>query len=108
MKILYAIIIFLSLNVFAEDYFLVDVRTQQEFKSGHLEDASNIEWQNISVIIEDIEKDKKIYLYCRSGNRSQKATNILIELGYQDVTNLGGLEDAAIFLGKKITEWKIS
>ncbi len=104
MKILYAIIIFLSVNVFAEDYFLVDVRTQQEFNSGHVEDASNIEWQNISVIIEDIEKDKKIYLYCRSGNRSQKATNILIELGYQDVSNLGGLEDAAIFLGKKITE----
>ena len=83
---------------------MIDVRTLEEFESGHIEDSSNIEWQEISSITDTINKDQKIYLYCRSGRRSQNATNILIDLGYKDVTNLGGIKDAAIFLEKNITE----
>ncbi len=83
---------------------MIDVRTLEEFESGHIEDSSNIEWQEISSITDNINKDQKIYLYCRSGRRSQNATNILIDLGYKDVTNLGGIKDAAIFLEKNITE----
>jgi len=83
---------------------VIDVRTLEEFESGHIEDSSNIEWQEISSITDNINKDQKIYLYCRSGRRSQNATNILIDLGYKDVTNLGGIKDAAIFLEKNITE----
>ena len=45
-----------------------------------------------------IAKDKKLYLYCRSGNRSGKAADILISLGYEDVTNLGSVESAAEYL----------
>jgi len=83
---------------------VIDVRTLEEFESGHIEDSSNIEWQEISSITDNINKDQKIYLYCRSGRRSQNATDILIDLGYKDVTNLGGIKDAAIFLEKNITE----
>ena len=83
---------------------MIDVRTLEEFESGHIEDSSNIEWQEISSITDNINKDQKIYLYCRSGRRSQNATNILIDLGYKDVTNLGGIKDAAIFLERNITE----
>ena len=82
----------------------IDVRTPEEFKEGHIEESSNVEWQIISSIIDEVKKDQKIYLYCRSGRRSQNATDILIDLGYEDVTNLGGINDAAIFLDRNITE----
>ena len=102
MKTFYIFLIFFTLSIISDDYLIIDVRTQEEFQSGHIENASNIQWQNIPIIQEKITKDRKIYLYCRSGNRSQKATDILIELGYRDVLNIGGLEEAAILLDKKI------
>ena len=102
MKTFYIFLIFFTLSIISDDYLIIDVRTQEEFQSGHIENASNIPWQNIAIIQEKITKDRKIYLYCRSGNRSQKATDILIELGYRDVLNIGGLEEAAILLDKKI------
>ena len=102
MKTFYIFLIFISLGIISDEYLIIDVRTQEEFQSGHIENASNIQWQNIAIIQEKITKDKKIYLYCRSGNRSQKATDILIKLGYKDVLNIGGLKEAAILLDKKI------
>ena len=56
----------LSIGLIANDYYLIDVRTPEEFKSGYLEDAINIEWQNIKNLNKEIKKDDKIYLYCRS------------------------------------------
>ena len=102
MKTFYIFLIFFTLSIISDDYLIIDVRTQEEFQSGHIENASNIQWQNIGIIQEKITKDRKIYLYCRSGNRSQKATDILIELGYRDVLNIGGLKEAATLLDKKI------
>ncbi len=104
MKILYIFLILFGINSVSDEFIVIDVRTLEEFESGHIEDSSNIEWQEISSITDNINKDQKIYLYCRSGRRSQNATNILIDLGYKDVTNLGGIKDAAIFLEKNITE----
>ena len=82
--------------------FVIDVRTVDEYKMGHLKKSINIEWQKIASIEASIAKDKKLYLYCRSGNRSGKAADILISLGYKDVTNLGSLKEASEFLNKKI------
>ena len=104
MKIFYIFLILLGINTIADDFIVIDVRTSQEFKAGHIEDSSNVEWEVISSIIDEVKKDQQIYLYCRSGRRSQNATNILIDLGYEDVTNLGGIKDAAIFLERNITE----
>ena len=81
---------------------MIDVRTPEEFELGHIEDSINIEWQNIELIEKTLQKDEKIYLYCRSGNRSQKATEILLALGYKDVKNLGGIKEASITIDKKI------
>ena len=83
---------------------IIDVRTPEEYQSAHLDKAINIEWQNILSIQSTINKTEKIYLYCRSGNRSQKATEILVEAGYLDVENLGGLQQASETLKLKIIQ----
>ena len=81
---------------------MIDVRTVSEFKNGFVQDAINIEWQDISSIKDEFEKNQKIYLYCRSGNRSGKANDILIKLGFKNVENLGSLENASKYLKKKV------
>ena len=81
---------------------IIDVRTSKEFQSGHLEKAINIEWQDILSISSNIEESKKIYLYCRSGNRSQKATEILSQAGFFNVENLGSITQASEKLKVKI------
>ena len=101
-KFFILVILILSIGLIANDYYLIDVRTPEEFKSGYLEDAINIEWQNIKDLNKEIKKDDKIYLYCRSGNRSGKATDILINLGYKNVKNIGGLKDASERLNLRI------
>ena len=83
---------------------IIDVRTIDEYNSGHIENSLNIEWQAIDEINESIAKDEKIYLYCRSGNRSGKAKNILINMGYKDVINLGDINTAAKTLGLNIVK----
>jgi len=104
LKIIYIFLILFGINSVSDEFIVIDVRTLEEFESGHIENSSNIEWQEISSIADNINKDQKIYLYCRSGRRSQNATDILVDLGYKDVTNLGGIKDAAIFLERNITE----
>ena len=90
----------LSINCFA--LTVIDVRTLQEWETGHLESAIHVQWEDILDISSNTSKDEEIYLYCRSGNRSQKATDILIEIGYANVENLGSLNEAANFLQMKI------
>ena len=104
MKIFYIFLILFGITTIADEFIVIDVRTSAEFNAGHIEESSNVEWQIISSIIDEVKKDQKIYLYCRSGGRSQNATDILIDLGYEDVTNLGGIKDATIFLERNITE----
>ena len=83
---------------------IIDVRTLIEWDRGHLLDAKHIEWQNIGQEIAEYTDDKqsKIYVYCRSGNRSGKAKLILEQLGYKNVTNAGGIHEAQSFIGSEI------
>ena len=97
------VLLLLSFQLFAGNPIIIDVRTPQEFESGHVESAINIEWQDIALVENSTNKDNRIFLYCRSGNRSQKATDILIDIGYKDVINLGSVKEASEFLNKKIT-----
>ena len=69
---------------------VIDVRTPDEWLGGHLENAQNIEWQDILNIKESVKKDEEIYLYCRSGNRSGKSAIILKEKGFEVYNVLGG------------------
>ena len=83
---------------------VIDVRTSDEWSTGHLENAMNIEWQDILNITNSVTKDEKIYLYCRSGNRSGRATQILIDAGYSNVTNAGSLKQASDILNLNIVK----
>jgi len=63
------------------EYVIIDVRTREEYDEEHLVDAINIPYDEINEDI-DINKDKIIFVYCRSGNRSNVAYNTLTNLGY--------------------------
>ena len=83
---------------------VIDVRTEAEWDTGHLEGALHIEWQDILNISSDVQKNEEIYLYCRSGNRSGKATKILIEAGYINAKNAGSIHNASELLSIKIID----
>ena len=83
---------------------VIDVRTETEWNTGHLEGALHIEWQDILELSSDIPKDEEIYLYCRSGNRSGKATKILLDAGYTNAKNAGSISEASKLLNTKIID----
>lgn len=76
-----------------EGYVIVDVRTPEEFDSGHIPGAVNV--PNEEIGSEDPEalpdKDQLILVYCRSGNRSVQAAKKLAALGYTNVVEFGGI-----------------
>ena len=97
----------LSSIVFSDEPLVIDVRSLEEVKTGIIQDAIHIEWTQIDKEINDIDvtKDQPIYLYCRSGNRSGKATIILEKIGFTNVINAGGIDEAAKKLDKKIVQY---
>ena len=86
-----------GLELMKEDsgYILLDVRRTDEFEEGHIPGAINI--PNESIGTEEIkelpDKNQTIYVYCRSGNRSKQASQKLVDLGYTDVIEFGGIID---------------
>ena len=98
MKLLFQLVLISLFSIFSHALTVIDVRTLDEWNSGHLESAINIEWQNITSIQSNIPKNEEIYLYCRSGNRSGKATKILLDAGYTNVINAGSIEEASSLL----------
>lgn len=74
-----------------DNYRFLDVRTESEFLSGHIENSIHIPLQELPSRLDEIEqlKQKDIIVYCRSGARSGKATNILIKNNFK-VQNLSG------------------
>ena len=75
---------------------LLDVRSAEEYGSGHLQGALNIPHDRIVEQIGSVAPDRtaQIILYCRSGRRADTALNALKAAGYENVSNYGGLEDA--------------
>ena len=74
------------------DYILVDVRTAEEYESGHIQDAVNFNFYSESFQndILSLDKSASIVLYCRTQNRSTKTANYLKENGYKEITVLEG------------------
>ena len=77
---------------------LLDVRTPQEYRSGHIPGSKNVPLQTIDKVASVAEnKDTVLYVYCQSGARSRQATNVLRGMGYTKVNNIGGI---AAYSGK--------
>ena len=72
------------------NHVLIDVRTPNEFKSGHVAKAKNIPLNTISKKMKNIPKDKPVVLICRTGNRSGMAARQLAGAGYENIINLKG------------------
>ena len=73
------------------DHVLIDVRTPEEYESGYIEGAININVQTLSSNLDQIPEGLPIVVYCRSGNRSAQAADILENAGYTEIYDLGGV-----------------
>lgn len=78
-----------------EDYIILDVRTQAEYDQGHIPGAILIPNTEIETRAEKVleDKDQLILVYCRTGRRSKLAAEILVELGYTNIKEFGGIVD---------------
>lgn len=84
---------------------LYDVRTLEEYNAGHFDKATLWPVEDMEAgKLPDVPKDTKLYVYCRSGNRSSQAAAILKDAGYTNIVDLGGLPDVQEIGGVFVTE----
>ena len=78
-----------------EGYIILDTRTQEEYDEGHIPGAIQISHDEIEEKAEGMlpDKDQLILVYCRSGRRSKIAAEALVELGYTNIKEFGGIID---------------
>ena len=78
-----------------EGYIILDARTQEEYDEGHIPGAIVISHEEITEKAEEMltDKDQLILVYCRSGRRSKIAAEALLELGYTNIKEFGGIID---------------
>lgn len=78
-----------------EEYVLLDVRTAEEYEAGHIQGALLIPEQELAAKAPEMLPDLEtpIFVYCRSGRRSALAAQALVDLGYLQVYDFGGIND---------------
>ncbi len=88
----------------AEGTTVIDVRTPEEFAEGHLEGAVNIDLSapDFADRVGELDPAGAYVVYCRSGNRSAAAVEEMAELGFTDLTDVGGVDEAAEATGLAI------
>lgn len=69
---------------------LLDVREPQEYKRGYIPGAKNIPLSQLHGRLEEIPKEKDVFLYCQSGMRSKNAARVLLKNGYSNLSQLQG------------------
>lgn len=77
-------------SIDTENGILVDVRTSEEFKLGTIPGAANIPLDELRDRLNELPKDKTLYIFCQVGLRGYLAARILMQKGYKDVRNLSG------------------
>ena len=80
-------------KISTKDALVFDVRTTEEFNLGHIKGSINIDFYDEKLFVDffqKINKTKPIYIYCRSGNRSKKSADKLLEMGFSKVYDLKG------------------
>ncbi|MFZ9707563.1 MAG: rhodanese-like domain-containing protein [Ilumatobacteraceae bacterium] len=88
------------------DAVIIDVRTPEEFAAGHLDGALLIDFKNPSFgdEIAKLDPSASYIIYCRSGNRSAQAATRMREIGIENITDLGSLENASAQTGVAIVQ----
>lgn len=74
---------------------LIDVRSPIEFSQGALNGAINMPIESFQYLKDDIDNTKPVLLYCRTGARSEMVKRYLEQLGFDQVHNIGGLQQFA-------------
>jgi len=72
---------------------IIDVRTPEEYKEGHIEKAVNADFKNtgeFAKYLDSLDKSDKYMIYCRSGNRFGQALTLMQQKGFKNITNLEG------------------
>jgi phage shock protein E len=80
--------------------FLVDVRTPEEFAEGNVKESTNIPLDQVNINLDKFKGKANIVVFCRSGNRSSQAKNILEINGFTNVINGGTWQDINEILNK--------
>ncbi len=85
----------MELMASGDGFILVDVRTQAEYDEGHIEGAVLLPLDQLETLSEEqlTDKEATLFVYCRSGSRSAQASQLLVDLGYQNVYDFGGIVD---------------
>ncbi|TCT18281.1 rhodanese-related sulfurtransferase [Melghiribacillus thermohalophilus] len=73
-----------------ENVQVIDVRTQPEYDEGHIPGAVLIPLQELESRLDELEQDNPYIIVCRSGNRSQEASQMLVENGFTKIYNTSG------------------
>lgn len=73
-----------------QDVYTLDVRTPEEFQDGHIPGAASIPLEELAFRTGELPEGEPILIYCRSGNRSQQALDLLESVGFQGLTSLDG------------------
>lgn len=83
---------------------LIDVRTAEEYSSGHVQGAINHDFLSgdFQAALAGLDKNASYQLYCRSGNRSGQAMELMQQAGFTRVENLGSVEEASQALNTPI------
>lgn len=79
-------------DISSDEVQLIDIRTPKEFKDGHIKGAKNIDFlaDDFMYHFEKLDKSEPVYIYCRSGNRSSKASAKLAKAGFTEIIDLKG------------------
>jgi|TARA_B000000565_G_scaffold229691_1_gene187596 phage shock protein E len=104
--LLFILILIVQQDLLATESLIIDVRTDNEWNNGYIENAKHIPISELKKRLSEIQafKDQPVFTYCAAGKRAERAKNLLIENGFTNVTNLGGIQDASTKLDKDIVE----
>ncbi len=77
---------------------IIDVRTPEEFDTGHVEGALNLDIQSDDFMdeLDDLDRDDSFVVYCRTGARAATATDHMLDLGFTEVVNAGGFDELEV------------
>jgi rhodanese-related sulfurtransferase len=88
----------------ADHLFVLDVRSPEEFREGHVPGAVNVPYDQIAARIAEVPKDKDVVLYCRSGRRAGIAADVLTANGYTRLSHLEGDMQGWVAQGRPVVE----